>query len=167
MPQWQRASFPTLDNSIPQRIRQALDWCHQTIEQLRGSTLPLALVARGDKDKETLVLSDPNIIPGCQLILERPGTWIIVGLVKFKITGAGDTGKQLMGLLRVGVQDELTKASLMVPAQPAELAAIQIWSIKLSGSTPIKLMVQKEATGSGASTIDCPNCCLTAIWGGE
>lgn len=167
MPQSQRSSFPVLDASIPQRIRQALDWCHQTIELLRGSSQPLGFVARGDKDKEPTVAIAPNLIPGCYLKLERPGKWIIVGLVKFKVAGAGDVGKQLMGLLRVGVQDELMKASLLVPAQPAELAAIQIWSITVTGGTPIKLMAQKEATASGTTTIDCPNCCITAIWGGE
>lgn len=130
---------------------------------------------------ETLVIPIPSIqyvvgtgnvnlttsyqtVPGTQLTLTQPGTYLIIGVFYFTFN-SGDNNNIIIGTLLPTQSAVVTFYLSESPLTVAQLNGTmsQNWILTISGSTNIALQAYKTG-GSGTSLITGTQCTVTALW---
>ncbi len=176
---------PSLDSSIPVKIRDAI---HRTLEDLRqtkDTLLPLGLHATGNA---TVVIPIapmlPALVPGCKITFTRAGVWQVTGVFSIQVLDAGSLGLPINGSLLVqGLQSTVAAvpgkfglippatqqafAVLVVQAQPETHMVMQKWSVLVEAGGSAQLQVQKDAAATGnLSVADGVNSSIQGVWCG-
>lgn len=173
--------YPRYDAKLSKETNDALRRAFDDIYQLLGS-LSIGLQATGTgKILVPAAPTVPALVTGCQLKLPRQGLWIIFGSVTFSVSDAGDvgsifslilgtTGQQQSGV-KTGVANPINlvaQGQLKVAAQPViQTIPGPPWSARFNVNGTVKLLVQKDSSGSGAtSSVLGANSAIAAVWAG-
>ncbi len=142
-------------------LRQILDHVHD----LRNNYGPTNLFAKGSGDPVTVPDGSAKPASGInvQVVLNRPGNWLLTAAVALTITG--DNGQIFTLTLAMGSTVQSSHNAQTSSGANAIIMLHQTWQVTSKGGENVRLLIVKDG-GAGTSSVNPLNSTLSALWQG-